>query len=409
MADLFSRCRSWSDYRRMVDAGEYAYYLPAAERRGATAVLADGREVVMAGSTDYLGLSADPRVRSAAAGAVAEHGAGLGGSRLLCGTLGLHEELEARLADFTGQEAAVTAPTGFQAGLALSALFEAGDTVYADKLDHACLTEAVRTSPATLRRYRHGDTPGLAAALERGAADSSAPGAAALLTDGLFSMTGDLGDLRGLADLRDRYGTRLIVDTSHDIGLLGEHGRGAPEHCGVQDRVDLLVFSFSKCFGGVGGAVAGPRTVIDYLRHRADAVVFSAALPPAATAGALAALDVMAEEPWRRTRALDRARVLCDGLRERGIAARGGPGALLTVPMPDERTCRRYFLDLLDEGVFTSAITPPAVPRGSVLRICATAAFTDAHVERILDAFSAVERRRRNGGDRGAAELTTAG
>jgi 7-keto-8-aminopelargonate synthetase-like enzyme len=407
MADLFARCRSWQDYRRALAAGDYTYYLPTAERRGATAVLADGREVVMAGSTDYLGLAADPRVREAAARATADHGPGLGGSRLLCGSLALHEELEARLAAFTGQEAAITAPTGYQAGLALTGLLDAGDTVYADKLDHACLIEAVRTSPATLRRYRHGDTDGLAAALERGPSRDS-DGAPVLLTDGLFSMTGDLGDLAGLADLRDRHGARLIVDTSHDVGLLGEHGRGAPEYLQVEDRVDLLVFSFSKSFGGVGGAVAGPADVIDYVRHRSDAILFSAALPPSATAGALAALDVMAEEPWRRTRAVESARVLRDGLLERGLAAQGGPGALLTVAMPDERTCRRYFLDLLDEGVFTSAITPPAIPQGAVLRVCTNAAFTDDHLARILDAFSAVERRRGRGGDVPAAEFATA-
>jgi 8-amino-7-oxononanoate synthase len=397
VADIFDKHLS-SFARALTETGPRPFSRPLTAI-GEGEALVDGVRVVMTACNDYLGLSADPRVTSAAAKAVGEYGTSCSGSRLVCGTLPLHEELEARLAAFLGCEAAIVTTTGFQANLALTPLLGRGDLVFSDTANHASLVDAIRLGAAAKRLYAHSDMADLRRQLA--AAD---PGAAKIIiTDGLFSMEGDLCRLPELAGLARRHGARLVVDGAHDIGLLGPGGRGVAEHFGLPDAVDLYTGTLSKCFGSVGGVLAGPAGIINYLRYTARPVIFTASMPPAALAAALAALDIIEAEPERRMRVLDLAGRLRSGLRELGLRtaepgeSQGEPAAvtpIVPVHIGDEELCARMWGLLLDEGVFAHAVVAPAVPMGrALIRLSVQATHTDDHLSRILDAFAAAGRR----------------
>jgi 8-amino-7-oxononanoate synthase len=391
MADIFAKHLP-PLARAMTEAGPRPFYRPMAAA-GDGEVLVDGVRVVMTACNDYLGLSGDPRVRAAAAGALDRYGTSCSGSRLVCGTLPLHEELEARLAAFLGREAAIVTTTGFQANLALTPLFGRGDLVFSDMANHASMVDAIRLGAAEKRLYRHSDMADLERQLT--AADTGA--AKVIVTDGLFSMEGDLCRLPELTALARRHGARLVVDGAHDIGLLGAHGRGVAEHFGLPDAVDLYTGTLSKCFGSVGGVLAGPADIIGYLRYSARPVIFTASMPPATVAAALAALDIIETEPERRTRVFELARRLEGGLRALGFDT-GDAGESVTPIVPvhvgDAELCGRMWKEVLDEGVFTHAVVAPAVPMGrALIRLSLQATHTDDHIARILDAFAAAGHR----------------
>jgi 8-amino-7-oxononanoate synthase len=316
-------------------------------------------------------------------------GATCSGSRLLNGTLELHERLEQRLARFLRREAAVVVTTGFQANLALAALLGRGDTVFADRENHASLTDAVRLGQATHRRYPHGDLEHLDRMLA-----AARSGGRMVVTDGVFSAGGDLCDLPGLVKLARAHGARLVVDGGHDVGVLGRQGRGTPEHFALEDDVDLVTVTLSKSFGSLGGVLAGPAEVIRYLRHHARSLIFAASVPPANAAAALAALDIVESEPQRRHRVFDLAEVLHNGLRALGFSTGGSQTPIVPVHIGDSTRCLRFWTDLLAAGVFANAMIPPAVAEGGALiRLCVTAHHTEEQIGRIIDAFAAVGRR----------------
>ncbi|MFI7134481.1 aminotransferase class I/II-fold pyridoxal phosphate-dependent enzyme [Nonomuraea sp. NPDC050153] len=386
MTDAFAKCRPPQEVPALLAEGIYPFYQPVHERLGDGEVIIDGRRVLMAGSNDYLALSDDPRLKAAGAEALRRLGTGNSGSRVLNGTLESHRRLEGELADFLGHEAAMVVSTGYQANLALSPLFGGGDVVLADRHVHASLIEALRLGQAGLQRYRHNDMAHLAELLA--AADPAA--GLLILTEGMFSVTGDLGDLPGVADLAIRHGARVILDSAHDVGLLGAGGRGAAELLGRQSAIDVQTLTFSKCFGTVGGAVTGPAQVIDFLRHRARAAMFSASLSPSCTAAALAALDVIRAEPERRLRVMAAARRLRSGLAALGFPLSAAQTPTVPLEVGDAVLCCRLWKDLFDQGVLANAMLPPSVPGGrSVLRLSVTAAHTDAQVDRILEAVAA--------------------
>jgi 8-amino-7-oxononanoate synthase len=386
MHDLFGKCRDYSRVREMIAEGACPYGQPIEERHG-TEVTVEDRRVIMGGSNDYLGLSTDPRVIAAAIEATKRYGASCTGSRVLNGTLTLHLELEARLARFLGREAAVVAPTGFQTNLALAALLGRDDAVFADMANHASLVDAARLGFAQHWRYRHGDM----VHLERLLAASEPDGGRLIATDGLFSMAGDVCDLRGIGKLAQRYHTRVAVDCSHDLGPMGAHGRGAPEYHGLEDRVDVVTATFSKCFGSVGGVVASDDEVIHSIRHVARSLVFSAALPPSSTGAALAALDIIETEPERR-RVFEFSDRLRAGFRAIGLRT-AGETPIVPVFVNEDRLCRRYWKELLTEGVFTNAVVAPGVPAGQEpIRVSVTANHTERQVDRIVEAFAAAGR-----------------
>ncbi|GAA2214980.1 pyridoxal phosphate-dependent aminotransferase family protein [Nonomuraea monospora] len=390
MLDVFGRCQVQDDVKPVTEMGVYPYYHPVEQRLADGEVVVGGRVLVSVGSNDYLGLSADPRLKDAACRAVRLLGTGTAGSRMANGSLTLHETLEGRLAAFLGQESAMVTPTGFLANLVLSALVGPRDTVLADQLIHASLIDAVRLSRARLRRYRHNDLDRLAGLL----AECDPAAGALILTEGMFSTTGTLCDLPGTAGLARRHGVRLVLDGAHDIGLIGPGGRGTAEHYGLEPAVDLHTLAFSKCFGTTGGAVAGPEQIIVYLRHQARSMVYSAALAPSSTAAALAALDIIETEPERRRRALAAAARLRADLSGLGFRTETSPTTIIPVYVGDLLLCCRLWRELFDEGVLATAMVPPAVPDGQALiRVSTTALHTETQLDRVAAAFAAAGRR----------------
>ncbi|WP_433443204.1 aminotransferase class I/II-fold pyridoxal phosphate-dependent enzyme [Nonomuraea sp. CA-141351] len=392
MADVFAKCRLPETYQFVKELGVYPYYQAIEERPGGGEVVIDGRVLVQAGSNDYLGLSGDERVKEAAVEATRRLGTGSGGSRLSNGSLALHEELEARLAAFLGRAAVMVTSAGYLANLALGALIGPGDTVIGDRLVHACLIDAVRLSGARLRRYRHNDMKHLERLL-----DASDPDAGRLIiTEGMFSTSGSVCDLPGIAKLARAYGARVVMDSAHDVGLLGATGRGAAEQHGLERAVDLQTITFSKALGTLGGAVAGPEEIIAYLRHYARSMVFTAALSPACAAAALAALEIITAEPERRDRLRVAAERLSGELASIGYAVVPSDRPVIAVPVGDDLLCFRLWRELFDEGVFSTAMISPGVPPGQALiRVSITASHTEAQVDRIVSAFAAAGRRLR--------------
>ena len=345
----------------------------------------DGRELLSFGSNDYLGLAADPRLAAAATEAIRREGWGSGASPLVTGRSQHHEELERRLAEFEGTEAAVVFSSGFAANAGtIAALVSTGDVVFSDRKNHASLLDGCRLSRADVRVYPHGDWQRLAALL----ANSKTTGRRLIVTDSLFSMDGDLAPLDRLAEVARRHGAMLLVDEAHATGVFGRHGRGVAECFGVEDRVDVRIGTLSKALGSVGGFAAGSRSLIEWLIHRARPYVFSTAGPPAAAAAAVAALDVVQDEPRRREQLLSRAASLRDRLIEQGFNI--GNSASQVIPLmvgPPDRAME-LAAALREQGLLVPAIRPPTVPEGEAcLRISLTAGHTPQMIDMLVNAL----------------------
>ncbi len=343
--------------------------------------LVDGRRLRDFASNDYLGLSQDPRVIAAGQKAAAECGFGSGGSQLVVGHSPWHAELEARLAAFEGQEAAILFPTGYAANVGtLTALAEPGDLICSDRLNHASLIDGCRLSRASIYIYDHDRLDKLEAQLL--AAEDV--GRKLIVTDAVFSMDGILAPLREICSLAEKYGADVIVDEAHATGVFGERGRGVCELLGVEDRVALRVGTLSKAIGSIGGFVTGRRKAIDWLWNRARTQVFSTAAPPAACAAACAALDIIASEPGRREKLLMLSQRLREGLRNTGYrSVPGGVGPIVPV------FAGPYDAKLLEEnGFLVGFIRPPSVPVGTTrLRIGVMATHEAEDIDRLLAVF----------------------
>ena len=380
--DIFEKCRSFTRPNDLQDAGLYMYFEVFEERQGCGPgeVRLGKRKVLMFGSNDYLDLINHPQVKEAATLAIKEYGSGCSGSRLLNGTLDLHVKLEAELAAFVHKEAAIIFGTGFQANYAaLSALTEKGDAMICDHNLHASLVEGALRSPARTARFRHNDLDHFERCLENCPPDEKI----LVVSEGVFSMEGDIADLRGIVKLAKPYGARVYVDEAHGIGVLGATGAGAAEHLGVLDQVDIVMGTFSKSLASVGGFIAGERAVVDYLKHTARPFVFSASLPAASVAAAAAALRIVKSEPERRLHMLHIAGQLRDELRSRGFLVLDGETAIVPVVIQDEIDLCRLCKALLAEGIYINPVLRPAAAQ-NLLRISCTAAHTEAHVERLV-------------------------
>ncbi len=380
--DLFDKCAAWTDVQVVKLAGHYPYYRVIEESSG-TEVMSGGRRLVMASSNDYLGLSHDPRVREAAAAAATKWGSSTCGSRLLNGTLALHDELDRRLARFFGKEAAVCFSTGFQTNLgAISALVQRRDVAFADRMAHASIVEGIQASQGEARRFRHNDLADLDRLL------SVAPPEAGKLVvaDGVYSMEGDLADLPGLVETARKHGARLMVDEAHGLGVMGPRGRGASEHFGLLDRVDLVMATFSKSLASIGGVVAGRADVINWIRHKARALLFSASMTPAAAAAALAALEIVEREPERRERLWDISERVHRELRSMGFDTRPSVTPVVPIVVGDQFTAFDFWRLLTEAGVFVSPVVRPAVEK-ELVRAVFMATHTDEQVDRALEAF----------------------
>jgi 8-amino-7-oxononanoate synthase len=388
--DVFEKCRNFTRPNDLQAAGLYMYFETFGDRDGCEPgeVNLGGRKVLMFGSNDYLDLITHPEVKEAASQAIEKYGSGCSGSRLLNGTLDLHVKLEAELAAFMHKEAAIIFGTGFQANYAtLSALAEKGDAMICDHNLHASLVEGALRSPARVARFRHNDLDHYGRCLENCSADERI----LVVSEGVFSMEGDIAELRGLVKLAKPYDARIYVDEAHGIGVLGPTGAGAAEHLGVLDEVDIVMGTFSKSLASVGGFIAGPQTVVDYLKHTARPFVFSASLPAASVAAAGAALQIVKNEPERRQRLLGIAKLLRDELRSRGFSVLDGETAIVPVVIWDEMDLCRLCKELLAEGIYINPVLKPAAAQ-NLLRISCTSAHTEAHIERLIATLVRVSR-----------------
>jgi 8-amino-7-oxononanoate synthase len=382
---LFQKCYRFTKAREIQAAGYYPYFVPI-EASYDTEVVIHGERKVMVGSNNYLGLTHHPRVIEAAEAALHRYGSGCTGSRFLNGTLDLHEKLEERLAKFLNQEAALVFSTGFQTNLGvLATLVQRDDHLFSDKLNHASIVDGSRLSFGTVHRYPHGDLR----SLERELARTPSEAGKLIVTDGIFSMEGSIVDLPGVMALAEFYGAEVLVDDAHAFGVLGEFGGGTAQHFKMEDRVSLIMATFSKSLASIGGVVAGPEDVIHYLKHNARPLIFSASNPPASVAAVLAALDVIEQEPERREALWRNTRRMQDGLRSLGYDIGQSETPIVPVQIGELERMLAFWKVLFDDGVFTNPVTPPAVPENSCrLRISLMATHTDDHIDFVLDAFA---------------------
>ena len=381
--DIFEKCRTFTRPSDLQAAGLYMYFEVFGDRDGCgpgEVRMGPGKKVLMFGSNDYLDLIPHPKVKEAATQALQKYGSGCSGSRLLNGTLDMHIKLEAELATFVHKEAAMIFGTGFQANYAtLSALTEKGDVMICDHNLHASLVEGALRSPARTVRFRHNDMDHFERCLENCPPEEKI----FVVSEGVFSMEGDIADLQGILKLAKPYGARTFVDEAHGIGVLGETGAGAAEHLGVLDDVDIVMGTFSKSLASVGGFIPSERTVVDYLKHTARPFVFSASLPAASVAAVAAALDIMKAEPERRRHLLRTAGLLRDELANRGFKVLPGQTAIVPVVIREEIDLCRLCKALLENGIYINPVLRPAAAQ-NLLRISCTAAHTEAHVERLV-------------------------
>ncbi len=371
----------------MKDANRYFYLQPTTGITNHRVTMADGRDMVMLASYSYLGLIGHPRISEAAKAAVDEYGSGAGGVRLLTGTTDLHERLEARIADFSKREDACVYSSGYVTNVAIvTALTGPGDLVLMDKLDHASIVDGALLSGAKWKTYRHNDMAHLEKLLAEAAGQY---GTILVIADSVFSMDGDIMDLPMTRELCDRYGARLMVDEAHSIGALGATGHGVEEHFDMYGSIDIKMGTLSKSIPSIGGYCAGDATLVDFLRHYSRPFIFSAALPPASTAAALEAFNVIEDEPWRVRQLHEQSAKYAAGLQSQGWDTMQSSTCVVPVMVGDEAKTMDLTRMLFDRGIFVCPIVHPAVPRGTDrLRTCLMATHTDEDIAQALDAFA---------------------
>ncbi len=381
---LFDKCKNFTKAREVEEAGLYPYFKPISESED-TVVTIEGKPRIMMGSNNYLGLTHHPKVLEASRNALERYGSGCTGSRFLNGTLDLHEQLEARLADFFGKDAALVLSTGYQANLGLiSGLVGRSDVVLIDKLDHASIVDGAKMSYGRTERFAHGNL----AQLER-LLDKHSDRGLLVTVDGVFSMEGDIADLPALYALTQRYGAALAVDDAHAVGVLGPKGDGTAAHFDMVDEIDMIVGTFSKSLASIGGFITGSNEVIHYLKHHARPLIFSAALPPANTAGVIAAHEVMLQEPERRDSLWANTLRLQEGMKSLGFDIGPSETPIVPVLIGGIENTFVFWRKLFDAGVFTNPVVPPAVPPSECrLRTSLMATHTNDQIDYTLETFA---------------------
>jgi len=384
--DIFGKCHEFTAAKVAMELGIYPYFIPMSENEGTEAVF-QGRRLIMCGSNNYLGLTTHPKIRQAAIDAIHRFGTSCTGSRFLNGTLEIHHQLEHELADYVGKQAALIFSTGMQVNLGvISSVVGRGDFVILDKDDHASIVDGAKLSYGECKRFRHNDM----ADLERVLSKLPEEKGKLIAVDGLYSMGGDIAPLREIVPIGRKYGARLMVDDAHAMGVLGG-GRGTSAHLNITDKVDLIMSTFSKSFASLGGFIAGDEPIIHYIKHHARSVIFSASIPPANTAAALAALHVMQEEPER----IQRINAIGDKMRYeyQRLGFNIGPSVSPIIPIliGDDLRTILVWKELFDNGVFVNPVLTPAVPDGQqLLRTSYMATHTDQQLERVLEIFEQV-------------------
>ncbi|MDF2698638.1 MAG: putative 8-amino-7-oxononanoate synthase/2-amino-3-ketobutyrate coenzyme ligase [Haloplasmataceae bacterium] len=385
--DIFNKCYSFTDAKKAIEAGVYPYFHSLSSGQD-TEVIMNGIRTIMIGSNNYLGLTSDERVKAAAIKAVEKYGTGCSGSRFLNGTLDLHLELEDRLGKFLHKEAVMTVSTGFQSNLAIiSAIAGRNDYIICDRGNHASIYDGCRLSFAKLVKYNHNDMEDLERALQ------SVPENCGkiIITDGVFSMEGDVCNLPEMVRLKEKYGARIMVDDAHGLGMMGPTGRGTAEHYGLEDKVDLIVGTFSKSLASLGGFVAGDEAVIHYVRHVSRPFIFSASITPGNAASALEALNVLEQEPERVKRLWDNANYMKKGLLDLGLHLGNTTTPILPVMTYEDMRTFIIAKQLLLEGVYVNPVISPAVnPGEALLRTSYTATHTFEQLDYAISKFEKV-------------------
>ena len=384
--DVFEKCSCYTAAKEAILAGYYPYFIPLTETEGSEAVFR-GRRLIMCGSNNYLGLTTHPKVRQAAIEAIQRFGTSCTGSRFLNGTLEMHEQLERELAEWVGKESALVFSTGMQVNLgAISALIGREDTVILDKQDHASIVDGTRLGWGETRRFRHNNMDDL----ERVLSNIPAGRGKLVIVDGLFSMEGDIAPLPRIAALCKEYHARLMVDDAHALGVLGG-GRGTAAHFGITRDVDLIMSTFSKSLASLGGFIAGDKDVIHYIKHHARSLIFSASIPPANAAAALAALHVMQEEPERIERVNAIGARMRQEYRRLGFDIGKSETPVIPIRIGDDKRTLLIWKDLFEAGVFVNPVLAPVVPEGwQLLRTSYMATHTDEQLDRVLEIFEKV-------------------
>lgn len=387
--DLFEKADRFDRADELRRLGLYPYFQPISETFTESVVI-DGRKQIMIGSNNYLGLTHHPKVVAAAIEAIKRYGSGCTGSRFLNGTLDLHVELDRRLAQFMRKDACVTFSTGFQVNLGvISTLVGKNDVVLCDRENHASIFDGCRLSFGQLYKYRHNDMEDLERQLQR------VPETAGRLvvTDGVFSMKGDLVDLPNLVRVARKYGARIMLDDAHGVGVLGKNGRGTAEHFGLESEIDIIVGTFSKSFASLGGFAVAKERVIDYVRNTGRAFIFSASSPPAAVAAALAALEIIESEPERRDRLRANVERMQSKLIGLGYEVERSESAIVSIPVGGAIETCQFWRSLRDEGVFANPVIPPAVPPDEgMIRTSYMATHTFAELDKVADVFARLGR-----------------
>jgi len=390
--DLFDKCKNFTAARELEQVGLYPYFQPISSEQD-TEVIINNKKVLMLGSNSYLGLTVHPKVKKAAIDAIEKYGTGCAGSRFLNGTLDIHEELEERLAAFVNKERALLFSTGFQANLgAIAGLMNKGEYVILDKSDHASIVDGTRLSYGEVKRFIHNDM----ASLERVLSSIDIDIPKFIVVDGIYSMDGDIANLPEIVRLKKKYNARVMVDDAHSFGVLGKNGSGTANHFSLEDETDVIMGTFSKSFASLGGFIASDSYVIDYLRHYARSLIFSASITPSSTAAVLASLDIMENEPelidklWANTERMRK------GVQDIGYDTGTSCTPIIPLIIGDNDKVLKMRRMLLDEGLFVNPVVSPAVPPNQTLvRLSLMASHTfkqiDFALEKLYEVGKALE------------------
>ncbi len=391
MKKLFEKCHAYTRADDVKSIGIYPYFRAIQESEGPV-VRMEGRPIVMAGSNNYLGLTAHPRVKEAAIKALEKYGSSCSGSRYLTGTIDLHEELEQKLAEYVGKESALLFSTGYQTGQGvITPLVGRGDYLISDKDNHASIVAGnliARGGMNTdIRRFRHGDMDHLEKILQKIPEDAGK----LIVTDGVFSTFGNIVELDKLSALAKQYNAQLLVDDAHAFGVIGKEGRGTASEFGLVDDVDLTICTFSKTLASLGGFVAGDERVINYLKHHSPALIFSASPTPSSVAAALAALDLLKENPGLVDRLATNAQRVRTGLLDAGFNVTPGRTAIVPVIIGDDNKAFQLWKGLFDAGIFVNVFISPATPPGkAMMRNSFMATHEDEHLDFVVETYKKV-------------------
>lgn len=382
--DLFKKCDEFTIVDEYKALGIYPYF-HSLETKQDIEVVMEGHRKIMIGSNNYLGLTGDPRVIAAGVKAVQEFGSGVSGSRFLNGTLTTHVQLETELAAFLNKEACVTFSTGFQSNLGiLSAIAGRNDLIFSDRENHASIYDGIRLSYAPMIRYKHSDMEDL----EKELAAADPEKGKLIVTDGVFSMSGDIANLPEIVRLAKKYGARVMVDDAHGFGVLGPRGRGTAEYFGLEKDVDIIMGTFSKSLASLGGYMAADKKVVEYVKHKSRPFIFSAAITPASVACALEALHILEQEPERPKALLEITAYMRKKLKDAGLKILGDSIApIIPIYTYSLNKTLAACKILYDRGVYVNPVLPPAAPEGECL---IRTSYTATHTKALMDEASAI-------------------